>query len=301
MPSLRARISNLACRLLVKRALNKPAFDLAAVRRAMGARRGMPNAYPAGLRIEQSTEAALPGEWLLPAKILSDRTIVFLHGGGYLAGSPRTHRALTAWLAHESGTRTFSLDYRLAPEHPYPAGLDDAVAAVRAIVAQGVPMSQISLCGDSAGGGLVLATLLRLRDEGSALPGRAALICPLTDCTGESRTLVTNAASEPLLGLRHVALAMSMYAGNTPLRHPYLSPLFADLRELPPMLVEASRIEVLWDDAAHFVEKARAAGVDVTFVPHDGLHHDWHLMVPFVPEARDSVRRIAKFLAASAS
>jgi acetyl esterase/lipase len=193
--------------------------------------------------------------------------------------------------------RLFSLDYRLAPEHPFPAGLDDAVRAVHALVAAGTPLSQIALCGDSAGGGLVLATMLRLRAEGAALPAAAALICPLTDCTGASKSLVTNAESEPLLGLRHRDAAMRYYAGQTPLEHPYLSPLFADLRGLPPMLVEASRIEVLWDDAAQFVEKAQAAGVDITFVPHDGLAHDWHVMVPFTPEARASVRRIGTFLA----
>ncbi len=297
MPSLSARISNLIARVMVKRVLNAPTLNLQAVRRAMASRTGMPNAFPAGVRVERSTVAELPGEWITPAQVSTAGVILFMHGGGYVAGSPKTHRALTTWLAHRAGMRLFSLDYRLAPEHPFPAGLDDAVRAVHALVAAGTPLSQIVLSGDSAGAGLVLATMLRLRNEGAALPAAAALICPLTDCTGQSKSLVMNAESEPLLGLRHRDAAMKFYAGNTPLDHPYLSPLFADLRGLPPMLVEASRIEVLWDDADQFVEKAKAAGVEITFVPHDGLAHDWHVMVPFTPEARASVRRIGAFLA----
>ena len=297
MPSLSARLSNAIARVMVKRVLNAPGFNLRAVRRAMASRTGLPNAFPSGVRVERSTAPELPGEWITPAQVHTAGVMLFMHGGGYLAGSPKTHRALTTWLAHRAGMRLFSLDYRLAPEHPFPAGLDDAVRAVHALVAQGTPLANIVLCGDSAGGGLVLATMLRLRNEGAPLPAAAALICPLTDCTGQSESLATNAESEPLLGLRHRDAAMTFYAGKTPLDHPYLSPLFADLHGLPPMLVEASRIEVLWDDADRFVAKAKAAGVDITFVPHDGLAHDWHLMVPFTPEARASVRRIGAFLA----
>lgn len=297
MPSLSARLSNVMARVMVKRVLNAPELNLHAVRRAMASRTGMPNAFPAGVGVERSTDPALPGEWITPRHVTADGVILFMHGGGYLAGSPKTHRALTTWLAHRAGMRVFSLDYRLAPEHPFPAGLDDAVRAVHALVARGTPMSRMAFCGDSAGGGLVLATMLRLRDEGAALPAAGALICPLTDCTGASQSLVTNAASDPLLGLRHRDAAMRAYAGATPLEHPFLSPLHADLHGLPPMLVEASRIEVLWDDAERFVTKAKASGVDITFVPHDGLAHDWHVMVPFTPEARASVRRIGEFLA----
>jgi acetyl esterase/lipase len=297
MPSLSARVANLIARVQVKRVLNAPKLDLQAVRRAMAGRTGMPNAFPAGVRIERSTDTMLPGEWITPSRVTTNGVILFMHGGGYLAGSPRTHRALTTWLAHRAGMRVFSLDYRLAPEHPFPAGLDDAVRAVHALVARGTPMSRIAFCGDSAGGGLVLATMLRLREEGGVLPAAAALICPLTDCTGRSTSLVTNAKSEPVLGLRHRDAFMRWYAGKIPLEHPYISPLGADLHGLPPMLVEASRIEVLWDDASRFVEKATAAGVEITFVPHDGLAHDWHVMVPFIPEARASVRRIGEYLA----
>lgn len=297
MPSLSARLSNLIARLTVKRVLNAPELDLGAVRRAMAARTGLPDAFPAGVRVERSLAPELPGEWITPATVRPTGVTLFMHGGGYLAGSPKTHRAFTTWLAHRAGMRVFSLDYRLAPEHPFPAGLDDAVRAVHAIVATGTPMSQLVFCGDSAGGGLVLATMLRLRDEGAALPAAAALLCPLTDCTGDSQSLVTNAAAEPLLGLRHREAAMMAYAQQTPLSHPYLSPLFGDLRGLPAMLVEASRIEVLWDDSVRLVEQAKAAGVEITFAPHEGLAHDWQLMVPFTPEARASTRRIADFLA----
>lgn len=298
MASLSAQVMNLASRILVKRVLNKPTFNLQAVRRAMGARLTMPALLPRGLAVTASCDSVLRGEWQVPRDVQTDGVILFLHGGGYIAGSPRTHRSCTGWLAQEAGTRLFSLDYRLAPEHPFPAALDDAVAAVDALVVAGTPASRIVLAGDSAGGGLALATLLRLRDAGQPLPAGAALICPLTDLTEASASLVTNAASEPLLGLRHRTQALRLYAGRTPLTDPLLSPVYADLRGLPPLLVQASRIEVLWDDARRLVARAQAAGVPVTFEPEDDVGHDWQLTVPLTPEARASVRSLGRWCAA---
>lgn len=294
MPSLRARLANLAARVLVKRVTNAPRFDLAAVRRAMASRLTMPAALPWGLRVEPSREPGLPGEWLHPREAMAGAALLFIHGGGFIAGSPRTHRSFAAWLAHRAGVAVFSLGYRLAPEHPYPAAPDDCVAAVRAMRARGL---RVAIGGDSAGGQLAIATALRLRAGGEALPAGLMLVCPVTDFTDASESLRTNAASEPLLGLRHRTHALGLYAGAASLRDPLLSPVYADLRGLPPTIVEASRIEVLWDDARRFVDAAQAAGVAVEFHPHDGLAHDWQLMVPFTPEANASVRRLGAWVA----
>ena len=293
MPSLRARLGNLASRLLVKRVTNAARFDLAAVRRAMSARLMMPALLPRGLRVEPSTDPALPGEWLRPREAAPGVAFLFIHGGGFIAGSPRTHRSFVAWVAQESQVATFSLDYRLAPEHPYPAALDDCLQALRALRATGL---RVVVGGDSAGANLAIGTALRLRAAGEPMPEGLLLVCPLTDFTDASASLRTNAASEPLLGLRHRAHSLGLYAGSTPLDDPLLSPVYADLRGLPPTIVEASRTEVLWDDARRFVAAATAAGVKVEFHPQDGLGHDWQLMAPITPEANASVRRFAAWL-----
>lgn len=295
MPSLRARLANLAARLLVKRVINGPQFDLAAVRRAMASRLVLPAALPRDVRVLPASAGEARGEWLHPRDATPDAALLFIHGGGFIAGSPRTHRSLTAWLARRSGVAVFSLGYRRAPEHPFPAALDDCVAAARALRREG---RRLVIGGDSAGGQLAIATALRLKAAGEAMPEGLMLLCPLTDFTDASESLRANAASEPLLGLRHRAQALGLYAGTTPLADPLLSPVYADLRGLPPTIVEASRIEVLWDDARRFVEAAQAAGVRVEFHPHDGLAHDWQLMVPFTPEANASVRRLGAWVAA---
>lgn len=294
MISLRARLANLAARLLVKRVLQRPRFDLRAARRAMSSRLTLPALLPRDVRIEPSREPALRGEWLHPRTPMSGAAVLFIHGGGFIAGSPLTHRSFTAWLAQRARVSVFSLDYRLAPEHPYPAALDDCVRAVQALQARGL---RVIVGGDSAGGQLAIATSLRLRDAGAAMPIGVLLVCPVTDFTDASASLRTNAESEPLLGLRHRAHTLGLYAGATPLDDPMLSPVYADLRGLPPMIVEASRIEVLWDDARRFVEAASSAGVSVEFHPHDGLAHDWQLMVPLTPEANDSLRRLGSWVA----
>jgi len=278
---------------MIKRVLNAPRFDLAATRRAMGTRRLMPEFLPRGLRVTPSSGDALNGEWQRPAVVQENAVILFLHGGGYIGGSPKTHRSFSSWLGHEAQAPVFSLAYRLAPEHPYPAALDDAVRAARKLASDG---TRLVIAGDSAGAGLALATALRLRDEGSNIVLGLVLVCPLVDLTETSDSLRRNAEREPLLGLRHREQVMRSYAGDTPLTHPYLSPVYAPLAGIPPMIVEASRIEVLFDDAQRLVDAAERAGCEVQFYPHDGLGHDWPLMVPITPEAEHSTRRLGAWI-----
>lgn len=297
MPSIEESILGLAARVLIKRVADAPTLDVAAFRRAMGSRRLMPSFLPRGLLIEPSRDPMLPGEWHTPVDIAPRRTILHLHGGGFIAGSPLAFRPFAGWLAARSRARVLALDYRLAPEHPFPAALDDAVGAVRALYALGIPPSALGIIGDSAGGGLALSTLLALRDAGDPLPAAAALISPCTDLAGSGASMRENAARDVMLSPRHHHLLARMYAPNHPAEHPLVSPLYADLKGLPSLLIHASDSEILFDDARRVAEKAREAGVAVEFTVFRDLMHDWHCSVPLTPESRHAMKGVGAYFA----
>ncbi len=297
MPSIETHLLALSSRLLVKRALSGGSLDVERVRRSMNSRRLLPAFLPRGLRIETSREPHLKGEWHTPADIAPRRTILYLHGGAFVAGTPQAFRPLAGWIAARSRARLLALDYRLAPEHPFPAALDDAVAAVRALYALGVAPNALGVVGDSAGGALTLATMLALREAGDPLPAPAALISPLTDLAGTGESLRTNAATESLLSTRHSEKLARMYAGDHAFEHPLVSPLYAELRGLPSLLIHASNSEILFDDARRLAEKARAAGIAVEFTVWDQQPHDFHAAVPLTPEARLAVKGVGAYFA----
>jgi epsilon-lactone hydrolase len=232
----------------------------------------------------------------LPADNTSLCTILYLHGGGYYFCSPKSHRSLVFQLAMRSGARTFSLDYRLAPEHPFPAALDDALAAYRRLLADGTPPDSIVVAGDSAGGGLALALLVALRDAGDALPAAALLFSPWTDLAATGGTLVTNDGADPMFRGAAVARVAKFYLADADPRNPYVSPLYADLGGLPPLFIQAGSTEVLLDDAQRVAERAKAAGVVVEFEVWRKMPHVWPLFAPFVPEARRALDRAAAFV-----
>lgn len=262
---------------------------------------------PAGWRLivrERLGDAPLRGEWLErldnAARAAPTRTILYCHGGGYYFCSPASHRALVFALAARSGARTFSLDYRLAPEHPFPAALDDAVAAYRRLLADGTSADSIVIAGDSAGGGLALATLVALRDAGDPLPAAAVLFSPWTDLAATGGTLESNDGIDPMFCGASIARAAQFYVGDSDPTHPYLSPLYADLHGLPPLLLQASSTEVLLDDTRRVAERARAAGVPVECEIWSKMPHVWQLWTPFVPEATQALERAAQFVRAHA-
>ncbi len=297
MPSLAARALALTSRLIVRRVLDAPRFDLAAVRRVMNARLLLPALLPRGLQVTPSREPHLPGEWLLPADVAPRRTILYVHGGGFVAGSLPAFRPLAGWMAVQARARVLSLDYRLAPEHPFPAALDDVVAAVRALAALGTDPRALGIAGDSAGGCLALGALLALREAGDPLPGAAALISPVTDLASTGESLRTNARTEQVLSARHQDEFFRRYAGDLPREHPLLSPHYADLRGLPSLLIHASDTEILFDDARRLVERARSSGVAVELEIWRDMPHDFHAAVPYSPEARMAVRGIGLYFA----
>ncbi|HUO40228.1 MAG TPA: alpha/beta hydrolase [Mycobacterium sp.] len=223
-------------------------------------------------------------------------SIVYLHGGAYVSGSPRSYRRLVSHLAAITGRRVYAVDYRLAPEHPYPAALDDSIAVYTSLLAA-ESAETVVLAGDSAGGGLALATAVRLWDAGAPLPAALVCIAPWADlsCSGES--MRTRARRERMLSPGGLALDARRYANGENLRNPLISPLFADLRGLPPLLIQVGDDEILLDDATRLAAKAEAARVSVTLHVWPRLWHIWHLYAGLMPEPGAAMRVFADFIA----
>lgn len=239
----------------------------------------------------------VPGLWVEDEKVAADdRVVLHLHGGAYLMGSPRTHLGMAASLSRTSRSTVVLPEYRLAPEHVFPAALDDAVASYEWLVERrGFEPARIAVSGDSAGGGLGLAMLTRLRDEGRELPACYVGLSPWTDLAGAGASLHELEGVDPWLSAAMVQPAARAYAGETPLDDPLVSPLYADLTGLPPMLVHVGSHEILLDDARRLVERARAAGVDASVGVFDEM---WHVFQAFpgLPETRRALREIGAFV-----
>ncbi|ULQ45250.1 alpha/beta hydrolase [Flagellatimonas centrodinii] len=249
---------------------------------------------PRGSHFESAPLGGIDAEWTRPAGAVRG-TLLYLHGGAYVIGAPRVYRELTSRLAREARVRVATIDYRLAPEHPFPAAVDDAVSAYRALLdAEGA--ERLVIAGDSAGGGLTLACLLRLRDEGLPMPAAAAILSPWGDVTCSLPAMTAEAWREPILNVEALRECGRMYAGDTPADHPQLSPVHADLGGLPPLLIQGTDAEVLADDARQLFAHAQAAGVDVTLEMWPGLWHVWQLFAGLVPEADAATRRLGAFL-----
>jgi monoterpene epsilon-lactone hydrolase len=222
-----------------------------------------------------------------------DGVIVYLHGGGYVVGSPRTHLALTSNLARAAATRLVSIDYRLAPEHPFPAAVDDARSAFGAVVAGGVPADRIVIAGDSAGGGLAVALMLSLRDAGLPMPAGAVLFSPWTDLTGAAGSLTSKANADPMLSRDALRLFADAYTADD--TAPLASPGRADLHDLPPLLVQVGSAEVLLDDSLELTARAAHADVDVTLEVVSGVPHVFPSQADTLDEASDAIERAGTF------
>ena len=246
---------------------------------------------------EVSAMGSVPGLWVEDEAVAADdRVVLHLHGGAYLMGSPRTHLGMAASISRSSRSAVVLPDYRLAPEHVFPSALDDAVASYRWLVERrGFHPDRIAISGDSAGGGLGLAMLVRLRDEGHELPACYVGLSPWTDLAGTGASMHELDGVDPWLSAAMVTPAARAYAGQTPLDDPLLSPLYADLSGLPPMLLHAGSHEILLDDARRLVERAREAGVDASLGVFDEM---WHVFQAFpgLPETRRALREIGAFI-----
>ncbi len=230
------------------------------------------------------------GAWLEPPDA-EDRVLLYLHGGGYIFGSLRTHGNLIGALARATRARTFGLTYRLAPEHPFPAAVDDALAAVAWLVEQGTPADRIVLAGDSAGGNLVLNTLLALRDRGLTMPSAAVPISPWVDLSGSGDSFETNGDVD-FVGAEHCALAASLFVGERDARSPEISPLYAELGGLPPLLIHAGAAETLRDQIVAFSGRCQEAGVAAELKVYEDMVHVWHLLRGITPKAQEAIDEI---------
>jgi monoterpene epsilon-lactone hydrolase len=251
---------------------------------------------PAGLSIEPCDMGGVAGEWLRPSAGSGAGMILYLHGGAYLFGSTITHRGIASALALESNIPVLNINYRLAPEHPFPAGLDDACQAYRALVRSHTG-SAIALAGDSAGGGLALALAMRVRDQGLQPPAAIALFSPWTDLTVSNPTHRSKAHLDPYFpDSALLKAAAQAYAAQTPLNHPLLSPQFADLSDLPPTLIHVGEFEALLDDARVLAQRIRAHGSDAKLIQYQGMWHVWQTLVGHMPEADASMQAAGEFL-----
>jgi acetyl esterase/lipase len=222
--------------------------------------------------------------------------MLYLHGGGYVVGSIATHRGLAGRLSQAAAARVLLVDYRLAPEHPFPAAVDDAASAYRWLLAQGIESARLVIAGDSAGGGLTIATLVALRDAGVPLPAAAVCLSPWVDLEGSGDSVTTKAAADPLVQKDMLLQLGAWYLAGADPRTPLAAPLYADLRRLPPLLIQVGTAEILLDDATRLAEKATAAGVKVTLESWEDMIHVWQLFAPMLPEGQQAIERIGVFV-----
>ncbi len=247
---------------------------------------------PRGVTVTAATLGGIQGEWVKAGPASS--SMLYLHGGGYFACSPKTHRAITGAYARH-GFAVFAADYRLAPEHPFPAAVDDALAAYRGMLEAGNDARKLVIAGDSAGGGLALATLLAAKTAGLPMPACALLFSPWTDLAGSGDSLVANRDRDPMLVSNRLREGGDIYLNGADPLNPLASPLYGDLTGLPPTLIQVGDGEILLDDSTRLAARASAAGVKIDLKIWSNMPHVWQISQSFLPEARDALNQAAAF------
>jgi acetyl esterase/lipase len=251
---------------------------------------------PPDARCEPIVAAKVPCEWIVADGVPGPGTLLYLHGGGYTIGSISSHRALVARMSAATGLRGLAVDYRLAPEHPFPAAVDDATAVYRWLLGQGVSPDRIVIAGDSAGGGLTVATLIALRDAGVPLPAAGVCLSPWVDLEGVGESMTARAHLDPMVQRDGLLKMAAAYVGSADPRTPLISPIHADLSGLPPLLIHVGTRETLYDDSTRLAAAAKAAGIDVELDPWDEMIHVWHAFAPLLPEADQAVTKVGEWV-----
>ena len=249
----------------------------------------------ADIQSERVDAGGVPAEWI-QAPAATNGVLLYLHGGGFVCGSVKSFGHMLGRLARATGLRVLGIEYRLAPENPFPAAVQDAMAAYRWVLSRGVDSKDIVVAGDSAGGGLTLSTLIALRYFGEPLPAAAVCLSPWADLTNSAESFATKAAVDPCVQREALELFVNFYLGNRDRRTPLASPLHADLQGLPPLLIQVGSSETLLDDSIHLADRAKAAGVDVTLEIWNDMVHVWHLFAPILREGRQAIERIGEFV-----
>ena len=251
---------------------------------------------PEGTTVESTIAGGVPAEWVSAGQVDPDRVVLYLHGGAYTRGSFLSHRPLAARLSSASRARVLVIAYRLAPEHTFPAPVEDASAAYRWLIHNGIRADRLVIAGDSAGGGLAVATLFALRESGDPLPAGAVLLSPWTDLTGTAASVRTLADADPWLNAERLTLVAGLYLGGADPRNPLASPLYGDLQGLPPLLIQVGTDEILLDDSTALAERAEAAGVEVTLEVWENMWHVFQGFAAEIPEGQEAIGRIGAFV-----
>ncbi len=279
---------------MVNRQKNKP-FDPLLLRKWMD-RLTSDFKPPAKVKFEPITINDCYAEWVIPTSIKTNQVLLYLHGGAYVGGSSKKYRGLTGKLAQVCNIKTLAFDYSLAPENPFPKGLNDVVAAYKWLLKIGYQSSEIIVAGDSAGGGLALSTVLNLRDKLKMQPGGLILLSPWTDVTATNPSITKNERIDPILSGDPMVTIGQLYAGDYALDDPGVSPMYADHKGLCPVLVHVGSEEILLDDSVLLVERLKKVGVEVKLKVWQGCMHVFHLSWKYVPEGRKAIKEIDQFI-----
>jgi monoterpene epsilon-lactone hydrolase len=293
--SLRAEIVRFALRWLVKRR-SGPKTTVAALRRQEAILGLLVPPPPWGTVVTRDNLGGVKAVSVATKESLADRHVLYLHGGGHVSGKPALYRDFIWRIAAATRARVFIIDHRLAPEHPYPADVDDAVQSYRALLADDADPRRLAVMGESSGGGLTLGMLLRLRDEGTPLPAAAVVMSPWTDLALTGDSLTRNAKADPMIRSEEAPRLANCYLAGTDPRTPYASPLYGDPAGLPPTLIHVGSDEVLLDDSVRMAERMRAAGCQVELEIWPRMPHTWHVWARVLPEAQAAIARIGAFV-----
>lgn len=252
---------------------------------------------PKDVDLEHIDINGMAAVWISSPEVDSNKVVLYLHGGGYILGSLNSHQDIAMRIGRAAKARVLLVDYRLAPEDPFPAAVEDAVKSYKWLIEnQKIVPNKIVIAGDSAGGGLTLVTLIKLRDNNINLPAAGVCLSPWTDVALTSESLIRNAKVDPFLKLYDLVFMADLYVGDNDPKNPYISPLYADLHDLPPILIQVGTAESIEDDSVRFAEKAKKAGVDVKLEVFDDMIHVFQAFADWAPEGQDGIDKIGSFI-----
>ncbi len=248
------------------------------------------------IKCEPVSAGGVKAEWVAAPNADAGRAILYLHGGGYVIGSINTHRAISGRISRAAKARVLLIDYRLAPEHPFPAAVEDSLTAYRYMLGQGIRPGRLALAGDSAGGGLTIAALVAIKDAKLPMPAAGVGMSPWVDMEGIGESMTSKSKVDPMVQKEGLAQMAAAYLGGKDPRTPLAAPLYADLSGLPPLLIQVGTSETLLDDSTRLAERARKSGVNVTLEPWENMIHVWQAFAPILDEGQQAIDKIGTFV-----
>ncbi len=294
--SIRAKIITFLMRKTIRKQLENIGNDVTGFRERMNAASGLTPRVPADVIVEEVNAGGVNCEWVSVPGVDHHRVLLYFHGGGYVFGGPDSHRDLAWRLSRDAGLRVLVADYRLAPEDPFPAAVEDATACYRWLLSEGYEPGQIALGGDSAGGGLTVATLVNLKNLGLPQPAGAILLSPWLDLAGTGESVETNREADPMLSRAALESFAAFYVGDRDRKAPLASPLYADLAGLPAVLVHAGSTEILLSDAERLVDRIRETGGEAWLKVWPDMPHVFQVFAGRIPEGKEAIAELADFV-----